>query len=83
MILEPERGMRTSHCSKTYQLGPFLVRKFRVFPRLFEVNHQILRVFHPALAAKASLAARSGRPFLETRHHSLRPLGQRAITSCG
>ena len=21
MILEPERGMRTSHCSKTYQLG--------------------------------------------------------------
>ena len=22
MILEPERGMRTSHCSKTYQLGP-------------------------------------------------------------
>jgi hypothetical protein len=22
MILEPARGMRTSHCSKTYQLGP-------------------------------------------------------------
>ena len=37
LILEPARGMRTGHCSKTYQLGPFRSANsacFRDFLRL-------------------------------------------------
>src|SRR5215217_7268785 len=82
MFLEPARGMRTSHCSKTYQLGPFRSANSACFRDFLRLITRFLGISSPPWRQRPAFAAIPA-TLPASPHHVLQIFFLCSIRSCG